>query len=561
MVTVPDATALQRVAAVGVLVVALAVVLWLDDTPVGERLRRRFVLGVPWGTLVVSAAVLAVYLFLQGGLDNWFRPVVVPFRAWSYFYPLGMVTAAFTHSGAGHLVGNLVGTLTLAPIAEYAFGHFPRRRGSQSFVGLRQHPYVRAFVVFPAAVLVVGLLTAVFSIGPVIGFSGVVFAFAGFALVYYPLTTVVALSVGDVVNLLYNALSRPELVARSRPVFVRPWWSEIAIQGHALGLLLGVMLALWLVRRRGDAGPSPLRLWVGVLLFGVAQSLWAVYWFRGGGEFVLFRAAGFALVVLLATVVTLAVRASGRPVLGSLADGLDPDSLRGFLPTLPRWQVAAAVLLFATAAISGPAVPVNLVTASDDPLPNDPVTVRDYEVTYAEDVPDGMVSGVDVEAFGETTQVNTSGVIVRSERRGIWTTAVSKSRLAFDGETRVRVGGVGWRDEVHVNRTGWTVVGGGTAYQVRLTPPDGEQRLVYHSPSRDVEGLVNGANISVRPAPEGFVLNVSKGDRAEEVRIPAHNETTSAMDLLFARDGKKLYVVANDTRFRIATRETYAGQR
>jgi hypothetical protein len=33
------------------------------------------------------------------------------------------------------------------------------------------------------------------------------------------------------------------------------------------------------------------------------------------------------------------------------------------------------------------------------------------------------------------------------------------------------------------------------------------------------------------------------------------------MDLLFARDGKKLYVVANDTRFRIATRETYAGQR
>jgi hypothetical protein len=219
------------------------------------------------------------------------------------------------------------------------------------------------------------------------------------------------------------------------------------------------------------------------------------------------------------------------------------------------------VLLFATAAISGPAVPVNLVTASDDPLPNDPVTVRDYEVTYAEDVPDGMVSGVDVEAFGETTQVNTSGVIVRSERRGIWTTAVSKSRLAFDGETRVRVGGVGWRDEVHVNRTGWTVVGGGTAYQVRLTPPDGEQRLVYHSPSRDVEGLVNGANISVRPAPEGFVLNVSKGDRAEEVRIPAHNETTSAMDLLFARDGKKLYVVANDTRFRIATRETYAGQR
>jgi membrane associated rhomboid family serine protease len=552
---------LQRLAVLVALVVGFGVALALDERDWVGRLRGRLLLGVPWGTLVVAGFVLAVYLFLQGGLDNWYRPVTIPFRAWSYFYPLGILTGAFSHSSASHLLGNLVGTLTLAPLVEYAWGHFPRERGSHSFGSLRENPYVRAFVVFPAVTLVVGLLTAVFAIGPIIGFSGVVFAFAGFALVYYPIGTVVALSVGDVVSLLYSALSNPELVARARPVFVTPWWAQIAIQGHAIGLLFGVLLGVLVVRRRDDPRPGAFRLWAGVLLFAVVQSLWAVYWFRGASQFVLFRWLGVILVVGLAVVVTVALRASDRPLFGRYAARFDPETVRGFVPTLPRWEVAVAVLVFSAAALSGPAVPVNLTTASDEPLPNDPVTVRDYEVTYAEDVPDGMVSAVDVEAFGETTQVNTSGVLVRSESRGIWTTAVSTSRLAFEGETRVRVGGVGWRESVLVNRTGWSAVGGGTAYQVRLTPPDAEQRLVYRSSARQVEGRIGGANVSVVPATDGFRLNVTRGNTTRSVPLPGQNETTATADLVFTRDGPKVFAVADDTRVRIATRETYRGQR
>jgi membrane associated rhomboid family serine protease len=555
-----NAELLQRLAVLLALAVGLGVALALDDRGWLARLRRRLLFGVPWGTLVVVGFVLAVYLFLQGGLDNWFRPVTVPFRAWSYFYPLGILTGAFAHSGAGHLLGNLVGTLTLAPLVEYAWGHFPRERGSHSFSGPTRNPYVRAFLVFPAVTLLVGLLTAVFAIGPIIGFSGVVFAFAGFALVYYPIGTVVALSVGDVVRLLYNALSNPELIARARPVFVTPWWAQIAIQGHAIGLLFGVLLGILVVRRRDDPRPGAFRLWAGVLLFAVVQSLWAVYWFRGGDQFVLFRWVGVILVVGLAVVVTVALRASERPLFGRFAERFDPESVRGFVPTLPRWQVAVALLVFSAAALSGPAVPVNLATTSDEPLPNDPIAVRDYEVTYAENVPDGMVSAVDVEAFGETTQVNTSGVIVRSESRGIWTTAVSKSRLAFEGETRVRVGGVGWRESVVVNRTGWSAVGGGTAYRIRLTPPDDDRRLVYRSPGRQVEGRIGGANVSVVPGEAGFRLNVTRGNATRSVPLPERNETTATADLVFTRQGSKLFAVADDTRVRIATRETYRGQ-
>ncbi|MFB6157044.1 MAG: rhomboid family intramembrane serine protease, partial [Haloferacaceae archaeon] len=191
MTAVPSPALLQRLLVVAALVVGIAVVVALDRPRGrwGARLRRRFVLGVPWGTLVSVALVLAVYLFLQGGAADWNAPITIPFRAWSYFYPLGVAVAAFAHAGPGHLLGNLVGTLALAPLAEYAWGHFPRERGASSFASPLRNPLVRAFLVVPLAVVAAGLLTAAFSVGPIIGFSGVVFAFGGVALVHYPLRT------------------------------------------------------------------------------------------------------------------------------------------------------------------------------------------------------------------------------------------------------------------------------------------------------------------------------------------------------------------------------------
>jgi len=80
------------------------------------------------GTLVAIAAVVAVYLFVQSGLENPNRPVVIPFRSWSYFYPEGMLWSGLAHSGRSHITGNLLSTLVAGALAEYAYGHFPDSR-------------------------------------------------------------------------------------------------------------------------------------------------------------------------------------------------------------------------------------------------------------------------------------------------------------------------------------------------------------------------------------------------------------------------------------------------
>jgi membrane associated rhomboid family serine protease len=553
MLGVPEPATLFRLAVLCSVLVALVAVVVLDRPRGrwGRRLRSRFVLGVPWGTLVSVGAVLAVYLLVQGGWAHWYRPVTIPFRAWSYFYPLGMATAAFSHSGAGHLIGNLVGTLVLAPIAEYAWGHYPRERGVQTFTSPLTNPYVRAFAVFPAAVVGVGLFTALFALGPVIGFSGVVFAFAGFALVRYPITTVVAVTGGNALRTLYSALQRPTVSASAGPSYSSPWWADIAIQGHAIGLLVGILLGAWLLRARDDDRPSAVRVAAGVVLFGVAQSLWAVYWYRGGETYVLYRALGLALVVALATLVAATVVASNRPLVGSLGDS-------GAVRAVPRWQVGATVLLLCTAALAGPAVPINLTTTAGGDLPggDGPIQVRDYEVTYAENVPNGMVSAVDVEAFGETTQVNTSGVIVRNRERGIWMTAVSKGRLDFVGTTTVRVGGVGWRETVRVQRRGWNAIGGGTVYTVNLVYGD-RNVTAYNSPPARADPVIAGRNVSVEATPQGFRLNVSLGNRSATGPIPAVNETASIGDLEFANVDGRIYAINGATRVRVARAETY----
>ncbi|MFB6155270.1 MAG: rhomboid family intramembrane serine protease [Haloferacaceae archaeon] len=553
MFAVPDWLPLQQLAIV--LSVALAGgVVWALERPTdswGASLRRRFVLGVPWGTLVTIAFVLCVYLFVQGGWDHWYAPVTIPFRAWSYLYPLGILTAPFSHMGPGHLMGNLIGTVTLAPLVEYAWGHFPRERGSSSFGSWRTNPYVRSLLVFPAVVVGVGVLTGAFAVGPIIGFSGVVFAFAGFALVYYPYRTVLALLAGRVVRLVYDAFLNPRTVASASPSYGVPWWAQIAIQGHALGFLVGVVVGIWWLHRRGDEPPTPLRLWTGVLLLGVVQSLWAVYWFRGGQTFVLFRAVGVALVMLLATLVTYAVTASERPVVDL------PDVSADAVRSIPRWRVGAVLLLLGAALISGPAVPVNLMRASQEPLPGQTVQVRGYEVTYAENVTSGMVAVLDVSAFGETTDVRTSGVIVRNRRRSLWTTAISKGRLRFTGTRAVRLGGLGWRDRVVANRTGWQTVGGPAAYRVRLTH-DGETTTVFTSPPARADPVVAGRNVSIDPAVDDFVVVVSTNNTTVETApLPGKNETSSAGGVRFVRDKQSLYAVRGDTRVRVATRETY----
>jgi len=218
--------------------------------------------------------------------------------------------------------------------------------------------------------------------------------------------------------------------------------------------------------------------------------------------------------------------------------------------------VALGVLLLVTAALAGPSVPANLFTADNDDLPGDQVTVRDYQVTYAEDVQNGLVSAVDVEAFGETTAVNTSGVIVRSERRGIWTTAVPKGRLAFTGRTAVRVGGVGWRETVYAQRDGWNVLGNGTAYRVALGDRD-SAHIVYTSDPVRAGPTLAGRNVTVVPETDRYYVRVSRENRTLSAGLPAKNESVTIDGLTFRRNRSDVYVSYGKTRLRLLAKETY----
>ncbi|WP_049981355.1 rhomboid family intramembrane serine protease [Halolamina rubra] len=568
---------LQRLFVVVALLGGVALALALDDGRLQDRLRERFVLGVPWGTVVTVAGVLAVYLFVQGGYAHWHRPVVLPFRAWSYFEPLGMLVAGFAHAGPGHLLGNLFGALTLAPIVEYAVGHYPpdssdprtptlssespstlsgastpsRIRGRLD--ALRRNPKARAFLLFPLAVGVVGVVLTMFTVGAVIGFSGVVFAFAGFALARYPLATVLALVASDLLNLVYSALRNPTITAAGRSRFVTPWWADIAIQGHAIGLLVGVVLAAVLLRRRGEATPSPARLWVGGVLLAASQSLWAVYWYRGGSEYVLYRAAGLGLIALAATVIVVAVAGPERRPFAGDETATEGDDSR--LRDLSVRQLAVVAIVITAALFSGPAVAVNLVSTEGD-LPGEPASVRGYEVTYAEGVENEMVSAIPVTLFGETTQVTTSGVIVANPDRRIWLSVVPRGRLAANGRATVVVGGVGWRDTVTAVRRGWTAVGGGTAYAVALDH-DGERRTVFTSAPAQADPRIANQNVSVAAGNDSFYLLVSEGNETARRPLPGTNESVTVRNVTFYGQADRVVAVHDGTRVTVLREETY----
>ncbi|UPV73791.1 rhomboid family intramembrane serine protease [Halorussus limi] len=529
-----------------VVLLSLALVRRLD-APAGRwgrRLRSRFLLGVPWGTLVSVMGVLAVYLFVQQGAGNWRNPVTLPFSSWSYLYPVGWLLAPFSHTGPGHLVGNLTTTLAVAPLAEYFYGHFPSKRGENPFFSRTSNPWVRAFVLFPAGVALVGLATSVFAWGPIIGFSGVAFAFVGFALVRYPLMTVVAVSAQGAIRTTYRALLDPRIFGSASRRFGEPWWYGIAVQGHVLGLLLGILLGVAVLYRRRER-VGALRLWTGAVVLGMSMTLWALWWYRGESTYVLYRGWGVVFVVTLAVLTTVAATADRRPLFGDVS----------------RQQVGLLALLLPLAVMVGVAIPVNLTTVGDASVPGGgpAIEVHGYDVTYAENVQNQKVSAIDVSMFGETTNVTTSGVIVVNDDREIWTQAVSKGRLAFDGRTRVRVGGVGWAEDVRVQRRGWSAVNGGTAYQVWLRGPDDDEWTHVFASQPAVAGpTLANHSVVVRPADGEFRLLVTRNNSTvADAPIPDPGGNVTLAGIRFTREGRKLFASLDGTRVQVAARETY----
>jgi hypothetical protein len=317
----------------------------------------------------------------------------------------------------------------------------------------------------------------------------------------------------------------------------------VAIQGHALGLFVGVLLAVAVLRRR-ETMPNPLYLFVAVVAFGIDRGLWAIYGFLGNGRYVLYRAGGLAVLFVMAGLVTAAATASDRP----LVERID----------LRNREAAVGLTMAVLVALSVAAVPYNLLAlGAGDGLADRPsVEVRDYEVYYAEGVQDRLVSGIDVP--GLDTDVQASGVIVVSEQRNIWWNVYGKRNLASFGERTVRVGGLGWRDGVVANRTGWSAVGNGSTYRVRLKPAGGEYLTAFQSAPVRAEPTVGGRNVTLFTAADGFGVAVTRANETlGTARIPANASSVTVGGLLIENDRGRLFVVDGSTRVRVANRESY----
>lgn len=617
---------LTQIALVVTLLGALGFVWYLEGRGRWRSLAAdRFVHGVPWGTLVTVGIVVSFYLLAQGGLRHWSDPLAFPFITWSLFYPTGLLTAGIAHGSPAHLVANTAGTLALAPIAEYAWGHYPpadRTRGAPPAddPGWLARPRFRALVVFPGALLAVAFLTALFSLGPGLGFSGAVFAIAGFAVVNYPVSTVIAVVVTGALQLLYEALTRPvvqEAFEAGPPS--PPEWAGIGFQAHLLGFLLGVLAGVALLhRRRRRRRPTAERIFFATVLLGLAQTLWLVVWTTGDDEFVLYRGAGVVFVLLLTALITVAVAGSDRPLprplsvlpraptrrqlaaawlaavaiafllgvagailtdepvlltVGSLLFGSLLLALPALPPILPdRWlsspisrrQTAIACLAVLTVLVAVPSIPFGLLVVGDDaPSEVDGVERGGYTVAYERNATPAQDSVVapEIDEEPEGSEANRSGVVVVDEDRELWTVAVRSDVLEYEGNETVQIGDVGWRTTVHVERTGWVVTGNETAYAVDLTVDDETTRSFASEPVR-AHVAIEGREIAVVPTDEEFRLRVTEnGATIGEAAIPAVNETATIDDLRFATeptdDTERVVVELEETEVQIATRESY----
>lgn len=184
------------------------------------------------------------------------------------------------------------------------------------------------------------------------------------------------------------------------------------------------MLGVLYLRRSDESGASSTRLWIATVVAGFSLTLWALWWYGPGNSFQLFRGPGVLLVVVLATLVTAAARASNRDLLPQLGP------LTGLRSGITRRRTATMILVLALTTMGLIAIPVNFTTVEAGTPPSGAVEVRDYAVYYAEGIRNQNVPAVDISILGATTNVTTSGVIVVNRDRHLWTREVSTSQLA-----------------------------------------------------------------------------------------------------------------------------------
>lgn len=574
------------------------------------RLNQRLLYGVPWGTALTVTLLATFFLVVQYGFWHPDEPSRYAFISWSYFYPLGLVTAGLAHASTAHLVSNLTATLVFGSIVEWAWGHYPRegadrhRPGS----GLRSNPWVRAFVLFPLSLLFVAFLTAAFSLGPGLGFSGAVYALLGFATVVVPRLAIGGVVVTGALGVLYDAVTSPVLRAGIESGAPQPpGWAGVGFHAHLLGFLFGVVAAIALARTRSNH-PQPAAVFVAIVLVGLVQSVWLLVWPSGADTYVMYRGVGVTSFLALAVVVTVALAGSDRPlprplagvrwvpsrrrlavgwlgtlsillsllILGSLSvpgagflvgvfvvaavllalpalPPLVPDSVTGGPIT---WRRAALVALVAfTAVVALVAVPYGFSLVGEEVPGSGAVAVGDYAVTYEENVTADRA----LLAFPDAGNGSTyDGVLVTSDDRELFTVAERASLLEHAGETTIALGGLGWYETVRAERTDWTVLGNETAYAVDLVY-DGETTRSFRSPPARVDATIANHTLDLVPTADGFEIRVRQNETSiGSAPIPSSNVTERVGSLAFHVEADasatKLYVTVDTTTVQIATR-------
>lgn len=597
----------------------VAVVWYVADR---GRFRRavadRLLYGLPVGTILTALVLIALYLGLQGGLDHWEDPLVLPFVSWSYFYPLGTLAAGLTHSSPGHLISNLAGTLAFGAVAEYAWSHYPPGDDREP-QGLK--PWFRAIVVYPVALLGAALVTSAVALGPGIGFSGAVYAIVGLALVWYPRATVLgavaASGLGTVVQALREPVVRAGITAGPP---APPAWAGVGFHAHAMGFLIGVLVGGGLLWYRGRR-PSPRALAFGTLAIGLVQGLWLVVWTDGPETYVMYRGLGVVALAGATLLVTAAVTASDRPVprllpqrtwlpsrrqlaigwlglvglgatasaAGTLLSDTAPPAAAGLSlvvaavlggPALPvvltrgrfsgplsRRAVAMGLLAFLTVVLALPGMLSGLAvvadapgnaTSGDDP---DSITVRDYTVDYAANASSPQQLAIDLGAE-PTATTNYTGVIVESPPREIWTIGMRERQLDYSGNGTVVVGGVGWRESITVNRSGWDVLGTDTAYAVDLSVDETTTRSFVSGPVES-PARIAGHRLAVAPTPTAMEVRLTGGNVTANAVIPSINESVTIGGITVTTrqttDRTQLVAQTETTSVVVAERERYPG--
>jgi len=439
--------------------------------------RKRLVYGLPLGTFVIIGINAVFYLFAQRAYVGG-DLLTIPYFSWSYGYPLGFLTAPIGHANDSHILGNLLTTLVFGPVAEYVVGHKGSRR-----------PLLRALVGIPLTWYAVGIFISVFSLGPSIGFSGVLFFFFGFVVVFYPVVSVGLIVASSVFRTVIGALRSPVSVESTVETVSTPAWANIAVDAHALGFLLGVGIAV-LFARRTERDVDGYRVGAAVLLVGLAQGLHLV-WVADGSSYILYRGIGAAVVVVLAL-----FTAYGSAVESSAPPALSMEEL----PARRALSVAALAIPLVLLCGIGFVTGFGAVSTVDDV---ETVEVGDYSVWYGENVENERVFSI---PFIEYTPANftSSGVIVTSDERGIWRQEASVRQLRSNPNRDFLVGGLTWEEEVRVERVGMTSPTGNSAYTVFVSAGN-ESRPVFDSSPAGTDVTLDGWSIG---------LSVTDGERA-----------------------------------------------